>query len=119
VAVTYQLGNMISSPSAQIVNAIAEGISISAVGGPSVPAYGPTMGGCLPRSVLKCDTDSSKAIMTAIIALGIAVTTAFGPEKRGSRFESAVVGQQTEINQAQQKLGDIEKGDQSSHVEAK
>lgn len=41
---TYQLGNMISSPSAQIVNAIAESISISAIGGPSVPAYGPTMG---------------------------------------------------------------------------
>lgn len=59
------------------------------------------------------------AVMTAIIALGIAVTTAFGPEKRGSRFESAVVGQSTEINQAQRKEGDLEKGDQSSHVEAK
>jgi len=90
---TYQLGNMISSPSAQIVNAIAESISISAVGGPSVPAYGPTM-----------------AIMTAIIALGIAVTTAFGPEKRGSRFESVVVGQSTEANEAMRKAeGDIEK----------
>lgn len=46
--VTYQLGNMISSPSAQIVNAIAESISISGAGGPSVPAYGPTMGMWLP-----------------------------------------------------------------------
>ncbi|KAM0706758.1 hypothetical protein Q7P35_006088 [Cladosporium inversicolor] len=102
VGLTYQLGNMISSPSAQIVNAIAESISISAVGGPSVPAYGPTM-----------------AIMTAIIALGIAVTTVFGPEKRGRRFESAVIGQSTEINNAQRKEGDIEKGDQVDHVESK
>jgi len=57
--------------------------------------------------------------MTAIIALGIAVTTAFGPEKRGRRFESAVVGQATENNLAQRKEGDIEKGDQVDHVEAK
>lgn len=57
--------------------------------------------------------------MTAIIALGIAVTTAFGPEKRGRRFESAVIGQSTEINNAQRKEGDIEKGDQVDHVEAK
>jgi len=89
---------MISSPSAQIVNAIAESISISAVGGPSVPAYGPTM-----------------AIMTAIIALGIAVTTAFGPEKRGSRFESVVVGQLTEAQEARRKVeGDVEKRGESS-----
>ena len=88
---------MISSPSAQIVNAIAESISISAVGGPSVPAYGPTM-----------------AIMTAIIALGIAVTTAFGPEKRGSRFESVVVGQLTEAQEALRKVeGDVEKRGES------
>jgi len=64
-------------------------------------------------------TDSLKAIMTAIIALGIAVTTAFGPEKRGRRFESAVVGQATEINLAQRKEGDIEKGDKIDHVETK
>ena len=57
--------------------------------------------------------------MTAIIALGIAVTTAFGPEKRGRRFESAVVGQATEINLAQRKEGDIEKGDKIDHVETK
>ena len=89
---------MISSPSAQIVNAIAESISISAIGGPSVPAYGPTM-----------------AIMTAIIALGIAVTTAFGPEKRGSRFESVVVGQATEAQEARRKVeGDEEKRGESS-----
>lgn len=52
--------------------------------------------------------------MTAIIALGIAVTTAFGPEKRGSHFESVVVGQSTEAAEAQRKLeGDVEKSGQS------
>ncbi|EFW20146.1 hypothetical protein D8B26_003411 [Coccidioides posadasii str. Silveira] len=69
---TYQLGNMISSPSAQIVNAIAESISIRGANGQPAPAYGPTMG-----------------VATAIIAIGIAVTTAFGPEKRGRKFELA------------------------------
>ena len=70
--ITYQLGNMISSPSAQIVNAIAESHLITGVGGNRVESYGPTMG-----------------VATAIIALGIAVTAALGPEKRGSRFETA------------------------------
>lgn len=63
--------------------------------------------------------DFLKAVMTAIIALGIAVTTAFGPEKRGRRFESAVIGQSAEINYAQRKESDIEKGDQVDHVETK
>ncbi|PSK35073.1 Carboxylic acid transporter [Elsinoe australis] len=70
--ITYQLGNMISSPSAQIVNALAESISVTSYSGKRVNAYGPVMG-----------------VATAIIALGIAVTTAFGPEKRGRAFESA------------------------------
>ncbi|RYP52340.1 hypothetical protein DL768_002451 [Monosporascus sp. mg162] len=73
--ITYQLGNMISSPSAQIVNAIAESHFISSKSGKLVEAYGPTMG-----------------IATAIIALGIAVTAAFGPERRGRSFENAVAG---------------------------
>lgn len=72
--ITYQLGNMISSPSAQIVNAVAESHLISGPEGERVPAYGPTM-----------------AVATAIIALGIAVTAALGPEKRGRRFENAAV----------------------------
>lgn len=71
--ITYQLGNMISSPSAQIVNAIAESNFIRNHTGKMVEAYGPTMG-----------------IATAIIAVGIAVTTAFGPEKRGRQFEKAL-----------------------------
>lgn len=66
---------MISSPSAQIVNAIAESTTVTASSGKLAPAYGPTMG-----------------VATAIIAVGIAITTAFGPEKRGRRFESAVTG---------------------------
>jgi hypothetical protein len=68
--ITYQLGNMISSPSAQIVNAVAESHFVTSVSGEKVSAYGPTMG-----------------IATAIIAMGIAVTTAFGPEKKGRSFE--------------------------------
>jgi putative sialic acid transporter len=38
--ITYQLGNMISSPSAQIVNAIAESHLVKAVDGQDAPAYG-------------------------------------------------------------------------------
>ena len=69
---------MISTPSAQIVNAIAEKTLITAPSGQRVPAYGPVMG-----------------VATAIIAMGIVVTTAFGPEKRGRRFETAVAGLQS------------------------
>ncbi|KAF2748553.1 carboxylic acid transport protein [Sporormia fimetaria CBS 119925] len=68
---TYQIGNMISSPSAQIVNAIAESNFVKTSQGKLASAYGPTMG-----------------IATAIIALGIIVTTALGPEKRGREFET-------------------------------
>ncbi|KAF9270056.1 MFS general substrate transporter [Marasmius fiardii PR-910] len=69
--ITYQLGNMISSPSAQIVNAIAEKQFVTSKSGKRVDAYGPVMG-----------------IATAIIATGIAVTTAFGPERCGRKFEN-------------------------------
>ncbi|KAF2010576.1 MFS general substrate transporter [Aaosphaeria arxii CBS 175.79] len=91
--ITYQLGNMISSPSAQIVNAIAESHKIRPHGGKPVSSYGPTMG-----------------IATAIIALGIAVTTALGPEKRGRKFE--VVGPPV----AESVAKDIEAGRNSSQV---
>ena len=70
VGVTYQIGNMISSPSAQIVNAISEKTFVKGVDGESVEAYGPVMG-----------------VATAIIAMGIVITTALGPERRGARFE--------------------------------
>lgn len=73
--ITYQLGNMISSPSAQIVNAIAEKTFIRIPNGDSVEAYGPVMG-----------------IATVIIALGIIVTTSMGPERRGRIFDHAVAG---------------------------
>lgn len=85
---------MISSPSAQIVNALAESNFISDVGGPRVDAYGPVMG-----------------IATAIIAVGIAVTAAFGPEKRGSKFESAVIGQETDAINAEAKINQLESGE--------
>lgn len=70
---TYQLGNMISSPSTQIVSAIAETHFVTSKSGKRVDAYGPTMG-----------------IATAIIATGIVITTAFGPEKRGREFEKTL-----------------------------
>ena len=54
---------MISSPSAQIVNAIAEKTFITNFTGDRVEAYGPVMG-----------------VATAIIAVGIIVTAAPGPE---------------------------------------
>ncbi len=72
--ITYQIGNMVSSPSAQIVNALAEKMNIHDVNGESAPAYGPVMG-----------------VATAIIIIGIIVTTMFGPEKRGRHFELAKV----------------------------
>lgn len=80
---------MISSPSAQIVNAIAEATRATTKSGNQAPAYGPTMG-----------------VATAIIAVGIAVTAAFGPEKRGRRFEAAVTG----VEQPEPKKIDLEDG---------
>ncbi|KAK2939487.1 MFS transporter superfamily [Fusarium oxysporum f. sp. vasinfectum] len=88
--VTYQIGNMISSPSAQIVNAIAEKTFVTLKNGDKVEAYGPVMG-----------------VATAIIALGIMFTTMFGPEKRGRAFEHAVAGVHDE-NLPQHQKKDIE-----------
>ncbi|KAI0106822.1 MFS general substrate transporter [Daldinia grandis] len=68
----YQLGNLVSSPAAQIVNAIAESNFVTSKSGKLVDGYGPTMG-----------------IALAIVAVGIAVTAALGPEKRGRSFEHA------------------------------
>ncbi|KAK4554212.1 hypothetical protein LTR86_008740 [Recurvomyces mirabilis] len=98
--ITYQVGNMISSPSAQIVNALAESHLITVADGKRVPAYGPVMG-----------------VATAIIAMGIVVTAAIGPEKRGSKFESVVIGQQTAAMHAQDKIADMEKGDDVVEME--
>jgi SHS family lactate transporter-like MFS transporter len=88
---TYQLGNAISSPSAQIINALAENMSIAGPKGKRVPSYGPVM-----------------AVATAIIALGIMATIAVGPEKRGREFKNVVAGQ------AILKPKDIETGDAAS-----
>lgn len=84
---------MISSPSAQIVNAIAEKTFVASSSGNPAPAYGPVMG-----------------VATAIIATGIAVTTAFGPEKRGRHFETAVAGAQDADAGALQKEIKLEEG---------
>ncbi|KAK4862398.1 hypothetical protein LT330_002531 [Penicillium expansum] len=88
---TYQIGNMISSPSSQIINAISESTFITSASGHRVEAYGPVMG-----------------VATAIIALGIMVTTAVGPEKRGRRFESVVAGVDEAANA---KAMDLETGE--------
>lgn len=93
VGITYQLGNMISSPSAQIVNAVAEATQIKTSKGTMSPAYGPVMG-----------------VATAIIVIGIAVTTALGPEKKGRHFETA-----GPIGTNNEHIKDIETG--SAHSE--
>ena len=87
---------MISSPSAQIVNAIAEKTFItSKINGDRVEAYGPVMG-----------------VATAIIALGIIVTTAPGPERRGARFELAkIAGEGGSDDNLARKVADLERGD--------
>ena len=71
VGLTYQLGNAISSPSTQVINILAEQHKIT-FRGKRVEAYGPVM-----------------AIATAIIAIGLALTAAVGPEKKGAHFEEA------------------------------
>ncbi|KAK3377580.1 major facilitator superfamily domain-containing protein [Podospora didyma] len=97
--ITYQLGNMISSPSAQIVNAISESHFVTSITGKRVEAYGPTMG-----------------IATAIIATGIAVTTALGPEKRGREFEKSLPAGMN-IVQEGKGVDDLEAGDNKRQVQ--
>ncbi|KAG5992861.1 hypothetical protein E4U54_003534 [Claviceps lovelessii] len=79
--VTYQLGNMISSPSAQIVNAVAEKTFVRLPNGHKVEAYGPVMG-----------------VATAIIAIGIVFTTMVGPERRGREFEDKIAGISSDVS---------------------
>ncbi len=90
--ISYQVGNMISSPSAQIVNAISESTFVKSASGKMTEAYGPTMG-----------------IATAIIAMGIAVTTAFGPEKRGREFEKTLPAGMNVVQEGK-RMDDLEAG---------
>lgn len=92
VGATYQLGNMISSPSTQIVNAIAEKYFVTSITGNQVAAYGPTM-----------------AVCTAISLLGIIFTIALGPEYRGAHFELAKIAGQEEMLH-NMKVDDVEGG---------
>jgi len=71
--VTYQVGNMLSAPAAQLVNALAESHHVRSKSGSEVEAYGPVM-----------------AIVTAIMAVLIVVTLGSGPERTGRRFEEAL-----------------------------
>jgi hypothetical protein len=101
--ITYQLGNMISSPSAQIVNAISEKVFVKDEGGPHVKAYGPTMG-----------------IATAIIATGIAATVALGPERIGRRFEEAPIagaGEQIPAKDIEAGEVDVDEKNVHGHIE--
>ncbi|KAJ5257937.1 hypothetical protein N7534_000861 [Penicillium rubens] len=94
----WGIGNMISSPSSQIINAVAESTFITSASGHRVEAYGPVMG-----------------VATAIIALGIMVTAAVGPEKRGRRFESVVAGVDETVDA---KTMDLETGEDKHSAEA-
>ncbi|KND93379.1 Carboxylic acid transporter protein [Tolypocladium ophioglossoides CBS 100239] len=97
--VTYQIGNMISSPSAQIVNAISEKTFVTLTNGHRAEAYGPVMG-----------------IATAIIAIGIIVTVMFGPERRGRSFENRVAGMDSEAS-SKKVLDDEVMDEEKGHVE--
>ncbi|TLD16619.1 uncharacterized protein PgNI_00681 [Pyricularia grisea] len=99
--ITYQLGNMISSPSAQIVNAIAESNFIRNHKGDIVEAYGPTMG-----------------IATAIIAMGIVTWTAFGPERKGRKFEQELPAGTADVAPAKSMDDDLEAGHGGEKPEA-
>lgn len=100
--VTYQLGNMISSPSAQIVNAVAEKTFIKSSAGHTVEAYGPTM-----------------AVATAIIVLGIVATTVVGPEKHGRDFGGAVAGERSDSSfegkRIDEEMGTFDQDSKTSH----
>lgn len=60
-----------------------------------------------------------RRIATSIIAIGIAVTVAVGPEKRGAHFERTVIGDATEHMQAEAKVQEMEKGTVVERVEVK
>lgn len=88
VGLTYQLGNAVSSPSTQLINALSENNFTTGPNGERVEAYGPVM-----------------AIATAIIAIGLALTAAVGPEKKGANFENAAtaIEEQSEASPATEK----------------
>lgn len=96
--ITYQLGNMISSPAAQIMSTIAESHEVR-YKGKLVPAYAATMG-----------------IMTAIIFMSVALLAAIGPEFKGRTFEkAAALGDTTNDKLEQDDY--MEKGDVTEVVE--
>ncbi|KAI1372360.1 carboxylic acid transport protein [Hypoxylon crocopeplum] len=95
----YQLGNMVSSPAAQIVNAIAESHFVTSKSGKLVDGYGPTMG-----------------IALAIVAVGITITAALGPEKRGRSFEHAAPAGANIHNDVEKAIDNISMADSKVHV---
>jgi len=74
--IAYQLGNMISSPAAQMVTGISSLHSIYSPNlGRRVEAFGPTM-----------------SIALSVVSIGLAVWISIGKEKLGTHFEYAVAG---------------------------
>lgn len=73
----YQFGNVISAPSAQIVNTLAEKllVTVHIANHPpkAVQSYGPII-----------------AIMAGTVAISMANWVTIGPERRGARFEEFV-----------------------------
>lgn len=91
VGLTYQLGNAISAPSTQIINALSENHYIKNHLGTRVQAYGPVMG-----------------IATAIIAVGLALTAAVGPERKGRHFEQAAAATAGDATTRAVEEGDVQ-----------
>jgi hypothetical protein len=74
--IAYQLGNMISSPAAQMVTGISSRYYVwSPNVGKPVEAFGPTM-----------------SIALSIVSVGLATWIAIGKEQLGTHFEYAVAG---------------------------
>ncbi|PWN52764.1 MFS general substrate transporter [Violaceomyces palustris] len=90
--IAYQIGNMISSPSAQIVTAISENTTYTNFRGDKAEAFGPVM-----------------AVATAIIVVGIITWVGVGVEKKGSHFEAAAAATVVVDGEARQK-NDLETG---------
>ncbi|KAL1837276.1 hypothetical protein VTJ49DRAFT_4062 [Mycothermus thermophilus] len=105
--ITFQVGNMLAAPAAQVVNAVSERHFVTVVGEGGqrqrVEAYGPTMG-----------------VALAVIVLGIVVTAAVGPERTGREFEKeGFVGVIPEAKNRERDVERCEKegADESERVE--
>ncbi|ODQ51814.1 MFS general substrate transporter [Saitoella complicata NRRL Y-17804] len=90
--ITYQLGNMISSPAAQILSSVAESLKR-----PTALSNG--------TIVERPDYATTQAIMMAIIFVWVGVWAAIGKEERGSRFEEARAAGMGEVEREEKGRG--------------